>query len=138
MTTKVNTLAQILEQTADKAIDLSRENGVAEAPIVAEGVTVVPISKVSIGLAGGGADVYSKGKEKNPAGSGVKIAKTPMSLLVIQDGQAKVVSAAASAEAKSAINVGAIFAQAKGIFARLKEKKKAKQEIPVEEAPTEE
>lgn len=122
-----NTLTQVMGFTVDKAIALSKENGVADAPIVSDGVTVVPISKVSIGFAGGGADVYSKTKEKNPAGSGVKIAKSPLSFVVIQDGQAKVLSATAPSESSS-INVSGIVAQAKDLFAKIKEKKAKKAE----------
>lgn len=80
-----NTFLQVLSYTADKAIEMAKESPIVGEKITVDGITVIPISKVSVGFAGGGADISDelKKKKKNPSGSGASVNVVPMSFLII-------------------------------------------------------
>lgn len=82
-------LPNMLESTMDKIREMVDVNSVVGEPITtADGVTIIPISKVSIGFGGGGSDFVSRhpNKQDNPfgggMGGGVKV--TPMAFLIIR------------------------------------------------------
>ena len=89
------TLPNMLENTISKIREMVDVNSVVGDPITtADGVTISPISKISVGVAGGGSDYVSKheNKQENPfgggAGGGVKV--TPIAFLVIKEGIVRV------------------------------------------------
>ena len=92
-----NTLTKVLSFTVDKAIELANANSIVGDRIVAGDITIIPISKLSVGFAGGGADIadVQRGKQQNPAGAGAKVTLTPMSFLVICDGTVQLLNIAA-------------------------------------------
>lgn len=82
-------LPNMLENTITKIREMVDVNSVVGDPIVtADGVTIIPISKVSIGLGGGGSDFVSRhpNKQENPFGGGVGagIKVTPIAFMVIR------------------------------------------------------
>ena len=82
-------LPNMLENTITKIREMVDVNSVVGDPIVtADGVTIIPISKVSIGLGGGGSDFVSRhpNKQDNPFGGGVGagIKVTPIAFMVIR------------------------------------------------------
>lgn len=87
-------VSDILGASMSKVREMVDANTVVGAPIAAaEGVTLIPISKISFGLASGGADLAAKTVETNGtfsggAGCGVKI--TPVALVVIQGDRVRV------------------------------------------------
>ena len=96
------TLPNMLENTIAKIRQMGDVNSVVGEPITTpDGVTIIPVSKVSVGFGGGGSDFVSKNvnKQENPfgggAGGGVKI--TPIAFLVIKDGSVRVLPVAAPA-----------------------------------------
>lgn len=96
------TLPNMLENTIAKIKEMVDVNSVVGEPITTpDGVTIVPISKVSIGFGGGGSDFVSKNlnKQENPfgggAGGGVKI--SPVAFLIIKDGSVRMLPVAAPA-----------------------------------------
>ena len=89
------TLSNMIENTLAKVKDMISVNDVVGTPITTpEGVTIIPISKVSVGFGGGGSDFVSKNvnKQENPfgggAGGGVKV--TPVAFLVVKEGSVRV------------------------------------------------
>ena len=82
---KQSNLLSVLSYTAEKVLQLSQENSVLGTPVQQDGVTVIPLSKISIGFAGGGADTLSTAakQENHPAGAGGKVEKTPAAVLVL-------------------------------------------------------
>ncbi len=94
-------LPNMLENTIAKIREMIDVNSVVGEPITAGDVTIIPISKVSVGFAGGGSDFVSKNanKQENPfgggAGGGVKV--TPIAFLVIKDGSVRMLPVAAPA-----------------------------------------
>ena len=96
------TLPNMLEATIAKIREMVDVNSVIGDPIVThDGVTIIPVSKVSVGFGGGGSDFVSKNvnKQENPfgggAGGGVKV--TPVAFLVVKDGNIRMMPVAAPA-----------------------------------------
>ena len=96
------TLPNMLENTIAKIKEMVDVNSVVGEPITTpDGVTIIPISKVSIGFGGGGSDFVSKNlnKQENPfgggAGGGVKI--SPVAFLIIKNGSVRMLPVAAPA-----------------------------------------
>ena len=82
-------LPNMLENTITKIREMVDANSVVGEPIMtADGVTIIPISKISIGLGGGGSDFVSRhpNKQENPFGGGVGagIKVTPIAFMVIR------------------------------------------------------
>lgn len=117
-----STLLRVLDYTAAQARSLADANAVLGEPFVTDGITVIPVSKVSVGFAGGGADVNDVGRKKrqNPAGAGAKVTRTPLSFLVIQDGLLRVMQVQEEASEKTASLLAAVAAEAKALFAKKK------------------
>jgi sporulation protein YtfJ len=96
------TLPNMLENTVAKIREMVDVNSVIGNPITTpDGVTIIPISTVSVGFGGGGSDFVSKNvnKHENPfgggAGGGVKI--TPVAFLIVKDGNVRMMPVAAPA-----------------------------------------
>lgn len=87
-------VSDILGASMSKVREMVDANTVVGSPIAAaEGVTLIPISKISFGLASGGADLAAKAVDTNGtfsggAGCGVKI--TPVAIIVIQNDRVRV------------------------------------------------
>lgn len=80
-------LPNMLENTIAKIREMVDANSVVGTPITAGDVTIIPISKISVGLGGGGSDFATKnlGQEMpfgGGVGAGVKV--TPIAFLVIR------------------------------------------------------
>lgn len=114
-----HTLIAVLESAVDKATDLCRENPVMEQPTNAEGITVVPVSKISIGIAGGAGT--SKKKRFAPAGTGINVSRTPLSLVVIKDGQVELINAVTPYDVKHSLKD--TVSKGKSLFEKLKKRK---------------
>ena len=88
-------LPNMLEATIQKIREMVDVNSVIGDPITTpDGVTIIPVSKVSVGVGGGGSDfVNSKGGE-NPFGGGAggDVKVTPLCFLVVKDGNVRMMS----------------------------------------------
>ena len=88
-------LNDLIRSTMDKVHEMADTNTIVGQPIsTADGVTLIPISKVSVGFGGGGGD-YGKPEQNNfggGAGAGMKI--DPVAFLVIKDGITRVLPVA--------------------------------------------
>lgn len=95
-------LPNMLENTIAKIREMVDANSVVGTPITtADGVTILPISKISVGLGGGGSDFVSKNvnRNENPFGGGVGagVKVTPVAFLIIKDGNVRMLPVAAPA-----------------------------------------
>lgn len=93
---KKNSLNDLMHATMDKVREMVDTNTIVGQPInTPDGVTLIPISKVSFGFGSGGGD-YGKTTPKENfgggGGAGVKIA--PVAFLVIKDGITRVLPVA--------------------------------------------
>lgn len=89
-------LPNMLDATIQRIREMVDVNSVVGAPITTpDGVTIIPVSKVSVGFGGGGSDFASKAADKeNPFGGGVGVGVkvTPMCFLVVKDGNVRMMS----------------------------------------------
>ena len=95
-------LPNMLDNTIQKLREMIDVNSIVGDPITTpDGVTIIPISKVSIGLGGGGSDFVSKhvNHQENPFGGGVGagIKVTPVAFLIVKDGSVRMLPVAAPA-----------------------------------------
>ena len=94
-------LPNMLENTIAKIREMVDVNSVIGEPITAGGVTIIPISKVSVGFGGGGSDYVSKNpnKQENPFGGGVGagVKVTPVAFLIIKEGSVRMLPVATPA-----------------------------------------
>ncbi len=85
-----NPVSGLMGETMDKIREMVDVNTVVGDPIQAGGVTILPISKVSVGFASGGTDLDLKKQEKSgntafggAGGASVKV--TPVAFLVVKE-----------------------------------------------------
>lgn len=95
-------LPNMLDNTIAKIREMVNANSVVGEPITtADGVTVIPVSKISVGLGGGGSDFVSKhpNQNENPFGGGVGagVKVTPVAFLIVKEGSVRMVPVAAPA-----------------------------------------
>ncbi len=96
------TLPNMMDKTIAKIREMVDVNSVIGQPITTpDGVTIIPISKVSVGFGGGGSDFVSKNvnKQENPFGGGVGggVKVDPIAFLIVKDGNVRMLPVAAPA-----------------------------------------
>ena len=87
-------LPNMLENTVQKIREMVDVNSVIGEPITTpDGVTIIPVSKVSVGFGGGGSDfVKNENAFGGGVGGGVKV--TPICFLIVKDGNVRMMPAA--------------------------------------------
>lgn len=84
-----NNVESLMGVSVDKIRELVDANTVIGTPIaIGDGVTLIPVSKVSYGFASGGSDLPSKSNADlfgGGAGAGINI--TPVAFLTVKDGE---------------------------------------------------
>ena len=83
------TLPNMLESTIAKIREMVDVNSVIGDPITTpDGVTIIPVSKVSVGFGGGGSD-FTKGNDAFGGGAGGGVKVTPICFLIVQGGNVR-------------------------------------------------
>ena len=85
-------MVELMETTMQKIRDIVDANTIVGDPIITnEGITIIPLSKMSFGFASGGADFDGKTNEKVHfgGGSGAGVSVVPVGFLVINDGSVR-------------------------------------------------
>lgn len=91
-----NPISQLMQTTMDNVKNVLKVDTVVGEPIITpDGITLVPISKISLGFGGGGVEFNSKkAGETRPYGggnaTGVKI--EPIGFLVIKEGTVRMIN----------------------------------------------
>lgn len=95
-------LPNMLDSTIAKIREMVDVNSVVGDPITTpDGVTIIPISKVSVGFGGGGSDFASKNGAGQDlpfgggVGAGVKV--TPIAFLIVKEGNVRMLPVATPA-----------------------------------------
>ena len=94
-------LPNMLDSTIAKIREMVDVNSVIGEPITADGVTIIPVSKVSVGFAGGGSDFTTKNSADKDtpfgggAGAGVNV--VPIAFLIVKDGNVRMLPVATPA-----------------------------------------
>jgi len=92
-------LSELMKSTLEQLKTMADANTIIGAPIHAEGVTMIPVSRMSFGVAGGGTEFST---QKQPAGSapsfgggsGVGAKLEPVAFLIVRDGGVKLLPVA--------------------------------------------
>ena len=90
-------LPNMLDSTIQKIKEMVDVNSVIGEPIsTPDGVTMIPVSKVSVGFGGGGSDFVNKSGGENPFGGGVGggVKVTPICFLIVKDGNVRMMPVA--------------------------------------------
>jgi sporulation protein YtfJ len=91
-------ISELMSTTMEKIKEMVDVNTVVGDPIVTpDGITLIPVSKVSFAFGSGGSDYqtkYNQAGQQNPfgGGSGAGIKVTPVAFLVAKEGSIKVLS----------------------------------------------
>ena len=92
------TLPNMLENTIAKIREMVDVNSVVGNPITTpDGVTIIPVSKVSVGFGGGGSDYAKSTKDAFGGGAGGGVKVTPICFLIVQNGSVRMMPVAAPA-----------------------------------------
>lgn len=91
------TLPNMLDNTISKIREMVDVNSVIGTPITTpDGVTIIPVSKVSVGFGGGGSD-YTQNNDAFGGGAGGGVKVTPICFLIVKDGAVRMMPVAAPA-----------------------------------------
>ena len=95
---KNNSLSELISTTMEHVRTMADANTIIGTPIQAEGVTLIPVSRMSFGVAGGGTEFSTN---KQPAGdnsfgggSGASAKLEPVAFLVVKEGSVKLLPVA--------------------------------------------
>ena len=106
-------LPEILKTALDQVKSIANSRTVFGDPIIAGAVTIIPVSKVSVGFAAAGG-----GSGKDNAGTGGGIQVVPVALIVVRDGR---VSVQTIDKNDFGLDIGRIAAAAPDLVKRLNE-----------------
>ena len=97
---KEHPIADLLSTTIERVKELADPETVVGKPIViSDSITIIPVSKLSLGFASGGSDFPSKSqKEIFGGGGGAGITVTPKAFLVIENGSVRMIQLASDGE----------------------------------------
>ena len=97
---KKNQISEMIQESMAKVREMADTNTIVGQPIqTPDGVTLIPISRVSMGLGGGGT-IFGKKRDVNPdgslgAGMAVGMSIDPIAFLIVKDGFTRVMPVAA-------------------------------------------
>ena len=87
-------ISDFMGQTMQKIKEMVDANTVVGAPIQADGVTIIPVSRISVGFASGGSEFAAKhqkpeGENAFGGGGGASVKVTPVSFLILKGDMVK-------------------------------------------------
>lgn len=95
---KKNPLSELMKTTMEHVKTMADANTIIGTPIHAEGVTLIPVSRMSFGVGGGGSEFTTKNvpnKENFGGGSAASAKLEPVAFLVVrEDGSVKLLPVA--------------------------------------------
>ena len=90
---KCNPLNELMKTTMEHLKGVTDANTIIGTPIHTDGVTLIPVSRLSVGVGGGGSEFSTKnqtgGNSNFGGGSGAGAKLEPVAFLVIQNGGVK-------------------------------------------------
>lgn len=114
-------IKSIMDTTMDKLRAMVDADIITGTPIVVDGITLIPVSKVAFGLATGGSDFPSKsGNQLFGGGGGAGVTVSPIAFMVISDGNVKMLPVYNElSTVEKAVNAAPeIIDMAKGLFSK--------------------
>ena len=93
MNEKKNSITAVMEASMAKIREMVDSNTIVGEPITTpDGVTLIPVSRLSFGFGCGGGD-YGKQTNQMGAGAGAGVRVEPMAFLVVKDGVTRMLPA---------------------------------------------
>lgn len=129
-------LPDMMSSSMGKIREMIDVNTIIGDPITTpEGVTIIPVSKVSFGFAGGGADFATKNQPQNKdnafgGGSGAAVTITPISFLIVKQDSVRILPVAEPASTSVDRIIELVPEVVDKISSMIKEKKDAKDADP--------
>ena len=97
MNEKKNSITEVMQASMAKIREMVDSNTIVGEPITTpDGVTLIPVSRLSFGFGCGGVD-YGKQATQMGAGAGAGVRVEPMAFLVVKDGVTRMLPVAAPA-----------------------------------------
>lgn len=91
-------LSNMMQDTISKIREMVDVNSVIGEPIMLpDGVTIIPVSRVSVGFGGGGSDYAKSTKDDFGGGVGGGVKVTPICFLIVKDGNVRMMPVAVPA-----------------------------------------
>ena len=119
-----NNIKGLIDVTMEKVRALVDADTIIGDPIIVGAVTIIPVSKVSFGLATGGSDLPSKqeGQQCFAGGGGAGVSVTPIAFISIKDGDVKLMQIYkdSSAAEKAVSLVPDLFDKISSLFSKKK------------------
>lgn len=120
------TLSEVMGSSMTKIKEMIDVNTVIGDPIVTpDGITLIPVTQVSMGIGSGGADIIGKNQTLS-AGTGSGVKMQPQGFLIIKDGMIRFMSTNAPANTtldRALDMLPDIFDRVEHMIANVKEKK---------------
>lgn len=119
-----NNIKSIIDVTMDKLRALVDADIVTGSPIEVGGLTLIPVSRVSFGMASGGSDFPSKSGQLFGGGGGAGVTVVPIAFMVVNGDNVKmlpVYNEVTSLE-KAITMAPEIIEKAKGLFSKKEDK----------------
>ena len=96
---KSNPISDLMRATMEQIRAVADANTIIGAPIQAEGVTLIPVSRLSLGVAGGGTEFSTKKQQAGGdtafgGGSGASARLEPVAFLVVRGDSVKLLPVA--------------------------------------------
>ena len=113
----------LVKTSLDKVKELSDADTIIGDPIKLDGVSIIPVSKVSYGFAAGGSDLPSKsGSELFGGGTGGGVTIQPIAFIVVANGDVKLLQINQDKSSAGAIVnlVPELFDKVQGLFNKKK------------------
>lgn len=107
-------VSDVIKTALDQMSIIAKTETVIGEPIIAGDVTLIPVSKISVGFAAGGAGL--EGKSASGTGSGGGITITPVAFISITNGHVHV-----HPVNKGELDLGRLFAITPGLFKKVAE-----------------
>ena len=121
-----NSIKNIMDVTMDKLRAMVDANTVIGDPIVVGDITLIPVSKVSFGVATGGSDFPSKTQSGLfGGGGGAGVTVSPVAFIAVSDGNAKMMPVynELSSVEKAIAMAPEVLEKAKELFSKDKKEK---------------
>ncbi len=96
---KKHPIGELMTNTMQKIREIADVNTIIGQPIMAEGVTIIPISRLTVGFASGGSDFASKNQKPEEdnsfgGGSGAGMSLSPVAFLIVKEGTVRLLPVA--------------------------------------------
>jgi len=88
---KQNPIGDLMTTTMEKIREIAEVNTIVGQPIEAEGVTIIPVSRLAVGFASGGSDFAAKNQKPEAdnafgGGGGAGMSLSPVAFLIVKEG----------------------------------------------------